>query len=115
MPVLALDVMDDGGAWPGEQRRNDKSDALAGTGWRETEHMLRPFVTQIIASEASKHNAILAEQTAGAHFVRRRPARRAIGDDALGFARPRDRHGDRRRDRGEAAGRGDAGAFEEDL
>ncbi len=115
IPVLALDVMDDSRAWPGEQRRNDKADALAGAGRRETEHMLRPFVTQVTARQASKHNAILAEQTRRAHLVRRRPARRAVGDDAFGFARPRDRHGDRRRDRGEAAGRGDGGAFDEDL
>src|ERR1700719_3987284 len=36
LPVLALDVMDNGGTRPGQERRNDKTYALAGAGRSKT-------------------------------------------------------------------------------
>src|SRR6516225_1222527 len=44
LPVLALDVVDDCGPRPGEQRRDDESDALARPGRRKAQHMLRSIM-----------------------------------------------------------------------
>ena len=57
LPVLALDVVNDGGAWPGQQRRNDQADALAGTRRREGHHMLGTVVAQIVLAEAAEEHA----------------------------------------------------------
>ena len=48
-PVLALDVVDDRRARPGQQRRHDEADALAGPRRRETQHMLRAVVAKIVS------------------------------------------------------------------
>jgi hypothetical protein len=44
LPVLALDVVDDRGPRPGEQRGDNETHALAGPGGREAEHVLRSVV-----------------------------------------------------------------------
>src|SRR5262249_22572544 len=41
LPILTLDVMNDGGAGPGEKRRNDQADALPAPGGCEGHDMLR--------------------------------------------------------------------------
>ena len=61
-PVLALDVVDDGRARPGQQRRHDQADALAGARRREAQHMLRSVMAEIVALELAEHDAIRAEQ-----------------------------------------------------
>ncbi len=115
LPVLALDVVDDRGARPGEQGRDDQADALAGPGRRETQNMFRAIMAQIVDAETAEHDAVRPEQAGIADFARRRPARRAIGGDFLGFARAPHRHADCDRDRGEAARRSDDRALDEDL
>ena len=57
-PVFALDVMDDGGARPGQQRWDDEAYALAGPRGGEAEHMLRTIVTEILAIQSSEHDAV---------------------------------------------------------
>ena len=54
VPVLALDVVDDGGPGPGEQRRDDQADALAGPGGRKAQHVFRSIMAQIVATEATR-------------------------------------------------------------
>ncbi len=63
LPVLPLDVVDDGRARPGQQRRHDQADALARTGRGEAQDMLGAVVAQIVALEPAEHDAIGAEQT----------------------------------------------------
>ena len=107
LPVLTLDVMHDGGAGPGQERRHHKTHTLAAPCGRETQHMLRPVVAQIVAAEPPEHHAIVAEQTGGAHFPAFRPARRAIGLGIRQFTRAPYRHGDGDDDGGEPARHGD--------
>ena len=74
LPVLALDVVDDGRSGPGQERRDDEPDALAGAGRRKAEHMLRPVVPKIVAAEATKHDAVRIEEPGGANFVPASPS-----------------------------------------
>ena len=113
-PVLALDVMNDGRARPGQQRGDDKADALAGPRGREAEHMLRTIMAEIVAIQLSEHDAVRPEQPRALDLHRRRPAGRTIGLDVLRLAGAPDGHADGDRDRDEAAGRGDVGALDED-
>src|SRR6476620_7705808 len=115
LPVLALDVVDDRRAWPGQERRHDQADAFAGTGRREAQHMLRAVVTEIVLAEPAEHDAICANKPGCLHLTRLGPARRTVGLDVLRLPGPPDRHADRRRDRDEAAGRSYVGALDEDL
>ena len=57
-PVLALDVVDDRRARPGQQRRHDEADAFAGAGRREAQHMLRTVVAEIVVAPAAEHDAV---------------------------------------------------------
>jgi hypothetical protein len=115
LPVLALDVVDDRGARPGQQRRYDQSDALARTGRREAQHMLGAIVAQIVGAEPSQHNAIGPEQPGGADFLLARPARRAIGFGVPQLAGAPHRHADGDGDRYEPARGGDERADLEDV
>lgn len=47
LPVLALDIVDDGRPRPAHQRRYDEADALAGPGRRERHDMLGAVVPEI--------------------------------------------------------------------
>ena len=114
-PVLALDVVDDRGAGPGQQRRDDEADAFAGAGRREAQDMLGAVMAKIVVAPSAEQHAVVAEQAGFANFARLGPARRAVGRDALDLSRPPDRHGDRNDDGGDPAGGGDIGALDEDL
>ena len=67
-PVLALDVMDDGGARPGQQRGDDEAHALAGPSGGEAEHMLRTIMAEILAIQFSEHDAIRPQQPRALDF-----------------------------------------------
>ncbi len=56
-PVLALDVVDDRGRRPGEQRRHDEPHAFAGARRRKGHDVFRPVVAQVIAAMASEKDA----------------------------------------------------------
>src|SRR5882672_9639303 len=101
LPVLTLDVVNYGRTRPGEKRWNDEADTFAGPGGRETQHVLRSVVTKVVAVELAQHHAIRTEKSGGSHVHRFGPARRAVGLDILGLARPPDRHTDRDRNRNE--------------
>src|SRR5208282_6641297 len=82
-PVLALDVVNDSRARPGQQRRNDEADALARSCRCEAQHMLRTVVSEIVAVQFAEHDAIWSEQGSVSGLDRRRPAGRTIGLDIL--------------------------------
>ena len=75
LPVLALDVVDDGRARPGQQRGYNKADALTRAGRREAQHMLRTLMAQIVIPELAKHDAVRAKQTGGFNLILFRPTR----------------------------------------
>jgi len=62
LPVLALDVADDGGAGPGQQRRHHQADALAGPGRRDSQDVLRAVVAQVGIIEDAEHHAARGQQ-----------------------------------------------------
>ena len=73
-PVLALDVVDDRRAWPGQQRRHDKADAFAGSGRGETQHMLGAVVAKIFIAPAAEQHAVMTEQAGLANLARSPPS-----------------------------------------
>src|SRR5262249_22553526 len=73
-PVLALDVVENGRAGPGEERAHTQPDALAGTRWSEAQHVLWSVVAQICTPIASEHHAVRPEQPGALHLARCRPA-----------------------------------------
>ena len=115
LPVLALDVVDDRRAWPGQQRRHDQADALAASGSARSQ-----------AHARGRHGAGSGRRAGRGTRRRRRsrparstsalgrPARRAVGGDVLRLARAPAPTGDRGGDRSEPARGGDDGALVED-
>src|ERR1700722_9094110 len=114
-PVFALDVVDDRGARPSQQRGHDETDPLAGSGRRETQDMLRTVVAQIVVSPSAEQDAVIAEQARLTNFARLGPARGAISRDALDLPSAPNGHSDRDHDGGDPAGGGDVGALDEDV
>ena len=112
-PVLALDVVHDGAAGPGEQRRHDEANALAASRGREAQDVLRPVVAKVVPVEPTEDRAVVAEHAGRADLPLGREAGRAVGGRVSRFAGAPDRHGDRDHDRGKAAGRGDVGSLHE--
>ena len=110
-----FDVVDDGGAGPGQQRRDDEAHALAGPGGRETQDVLGPLVPDVGLAELAEQQAVLPEQPGGADLPLGRPPGGAVGLRMLGFPGAPHRHGDRHDDRREPARRGDVGAGLEDM
>ena len=115
VPVLALDVVDDGGAGPRKQRGHHQADTLAGAGRREGHHMLGTFVAQVVAVLAAQENAGRAGQAGTADFSGQRPACRTVGRDQLGLPCTPHRHGDGDDGTGEAAACCDGTAAQEDV
>ena len=115
LPVLALDVMDDGRCRPAQQGRHDQADAFAAAGWRKGQDVFRALVAQVLV-------IVLAEEHAGrlceaglANVLRVRPARRAVGRDQARLTRAPYRHGNGDDHRDHAAGAGNGTAGVEDL
>src|SRR3546814_14628518 len=54
LPVLALDVVDDGGTGPGQQRRDHEATALARARRREAHDALRAITAQVVALHPSE-------------------------------------------------------------
>lgn len=96
--------MDDGGAGPGQQGRDDETDALARTGRRERHDVLGTVVAQIVSAEAAEQHAGILMQPGGIDLAAIRPARRSIGGDVVRLARAPQRPGDRGTAADETAG-----------
>src|SRR3546814_939578 len=66
-PVLPLDVVDNDAAGPGQQRGNDKPNALAAPCRGKGHDMLRPVMAQILAAVAPKEHTSIAKQRSEEH------------------------------------------------
>ena len=96
LPVLALDVVNDGRPGPRQQRRDDKPDALARAGRREGHDMLGSVMAQILAAEPAEEDAGRPEEPGALDLALVRPARGAIGGDEPVLACPPQRADDGR-------------------
>ncbi len=111
LPVLALDVVDDGRGRPGKQRRHHQTDAFARARGRKGQDVFRAFVAQVLAIVlAEEHPGRLCE-AGSTNVLRVRPACRAVGRNQPRLARAPDRHtdGDHHRQQAAAARDGAAG------
>jgi len=86
VPVLALDVVDDGGAKPGQQRRNDQAHALAGARGCEGQSVFGTFVAQVLALMQPEEHPGGLGQSGLADFGGIGPAGGAVGGDQAGLA-----------------------------
>ena len=68
IPVFTLYVVYNATARPGQKGRNDETNALARARGRETQHVLRSIVAQVMAAEPAEHDAVRARQLRGANF-----------------------------------------------
>src|SRR3546814_17323811 len=92
LPVLALDVVDDGGREPAQERRNDKTHAFARARGREGQDMLWPFVAQVLAIMLAEEYAGQLREARFANVLRVGPAGRAVGREQERLPRAPERH-----------------------
>src|SRR5690606_9504567 len=97
LPVLALDVVNDGRARPGEQRGHNEADALAGSRRCEAQHMLRAVMAQIVAIKFSEDHTVGPQKPSLLNIWPLVPSRRTIGVDVVRLAFAQDRHSDSER------------------
>src|SRR5258708_15006954 len=98
-PILALDVMDNATAWPGQQGRHHKADTLARSGRCKAQHMFWSVMPEVVALELAEHDTVWRGETSGTNLNWRRPASRAVGGGDFRFARAPYRHANPHRDR----------------
>ena len=95
LPVLALDVVDDGRPGQVSSVGTTRPTPLPRSGRREAQHVLRTVMAQIVATDSGRARRRPDRAARPARSPRRRrPARRAVGRDVLGLARPPHRHAD---------------------
>ncbi len=87
-PVLALDVVHDGRAGPGQQGGHHQADALARPRRRDRQHMLGAIVAQIAVPIETEDDAAIAQQPCLVDIGSVRPAGRAVGCGLLLAAGP---------------------------
>ncbi len=58
LPVLTLDVVDDGRSRPGQQRRDDEANAFARSGRCETQHMLGSVMAEVSVVKPAEHHTV---------------------------------------------------------
>src|SRR5690349_3651837 len=78
-PIFALDVVNDRGLGPAQERRKHQADTLAGSGWCDEEDMLGPVVAQVAVLKQAEDDASPGEETRSLYIGGIRPASRAIG------------------------------------
>ena len=114
LPVLALDVVHNGRAGPGEQRRDHQADALAGARGCEGHHMLGAVVAEIPVAKPPEEDACRVEQPSPLDLLPVGPARRAVGGDQPILPRPPQRADDGDDNACKSARRRDHGGLVED-
>src|ERR1700694_294532 len=87
-PIFALDVVDDRGAGPGEQSRNDQAHALAAPRWGEGQDVLRPVMAQIPAAETAQEDARGPDQPRRLALSLGRPTRGTVGGNHPAWSPP---------------------------
>ncbi len=115
LPVLALNVMNDGRAWPGEERRHNEPHALARSRWGEAEHVLGPVMAQVVRSKPAQDHAIGTEEPGPADVLGLSPACGAVSGHPPRLPRPPDRQRHRHDDGQRSAGDDDPCALNKDL
>ena len=118
MPVLSLDIVDNGGTGPGQQRGHHQAHALARARGGEGHHMFRSFMTQVSAVPARCPAEEHTRRTGKPYLIdvlALCPAGGAIGGDKPRQARAPQRHADGHTRRKQAAGSSDGAAAREDL
>src|SRR3546814_2027159 len=79
LPIVALDVVNDGASGPGKQRRHDKADALARTGRSEGHDMFGAVVAKISRFVTAEEDARIAREPCFGDFALGRPDRQRAG------------------------------------
>src|SRR5262249_8442221 len=74
LKILALDVVNDRGARPGQQSWNDEADPLAGARRSKQQHMPGAIGREIVAAKAADHDALVSKKPRAPHLPRIRPA-----------------------------------------
>ncbi len=115
LPVFALDVVDNRGAGPCQQAWDHQTDALAGAGGGEAQHVFRAVMPEVALFETAQHDPVVCEQPGGGDILGACPSGRAIGCHVARLARPQDRQQDGDGKGGDPACAGDCGPFHEDA
>ena len=105
--------MDDATSRPSQKRRDNKSDALAGSGRREAQHMLRSIMPQILSLDTPEDHAVCPGEAGTSNLKLARPTCRTICGRCLRLPSPPYRHRKCDYDRDDPARRSDACAFDE--
>ncbi|MNV52982.1 hypothetical protein D3C71_1451010 [compost metagenome] len=114
-PVLALDVVNERRAAPGQEGRHHQTDALARAGRREAQHMLGSVVAQIPAVHLAQQHAVITHQPGGAGVAGVAPSRCAVGRRRRRLPRTPDRHSDGDSDGDKRRTRCDRAALQEEA
>ena len=112
-PVFTLDVMNDAASRPSQERGDNKADTLAGSGRRETQHMLRSIMPEILSRQTPEDHAVCPGEAGTSNISQVRPTRRAVCCRRLRLPSPPDRHRKSNDDRQDSAGGRDACPFNE--
>ena len=115
LPVLTLDVVDDGRAGPGQQRGHHQADTLARTCGRKREYVLRPVMAQVLLTMLAKEHSAGAVQPGTPNVIGRGPSCGTVGGDQPRLPRAPDRHAHRNAHRSQAAATRDRTAHVEDI
>jgi hypothetical protein len=90
-PILALDVVDNCGACPGEQSRHHEPDAFAAPGRRERHDVLGSIMPEVAGVKATQEHAGIFEKSGFGDLLGRCPSGGAVSRDVRGLPRPPDR------------------------
>jgi hypothetical protein len=94
LPVLALDVVDDGGRGPAQQGGHHQAHTFAAARWREGQNVFRAFVPQVLTIVLAEEHAGRLREAGLANVIRIRPACRAVGRDQARLTGAPNRHAD---------------------
>ncbi|CUI93200.1 Uncharacterised protein [Achromobacter xylosoxidans] len=115
LPVLTLDVVDDGRRGPAQQGGHYQAHALARARGREGQDVFRAFMSQVLAIVLAQEHTGRLREASPENVLRVGPARRAVGRDQARLARAPYRHGDGDAHGDHAAGTGNGAAGVEDF
>ncbi len=115
LPVLALDVVDNGGRRPAQQRWHHEADAFSRARRREGQDVFRAFMAKVSAAMQAEEYAGWFVEAGLANVGDFSPARRTVGRDKLRLPRAPHRHGNGDQYRHQAAAGRDGAAYAEDA
>jgi hypothetical protein len=107
--------MDNATSRPGQERGDNKSHALTGSGGSEAQHMLRSIVPEIMSLKTTEHNAVQAGETSSTKLQLTRPPCGTVRRRRFRFPGPPHRHRECGHDRDDPARCRDDCPFDEDV